>query len=57
MDNVKHKDKWWVINISGNNLRMIAVIQFVQNRMSMKHIVTHTEYDKICNRYARGELK
>ena len=57
LDNFKHKDKWWVIDIGGNNLRMIAFIQFVQNRIYVKHIVTHTEYDKICKRYARGELK
>jgi len=29
---------------------------FVQNRMCVKHIVTHAEYDKLCARYARGEL-
>jgi mRNA-degrading endonuclease HigB of HigAB toxin-antitoxin module len=23
----------------------------------VKHILTHAEYDKLCNRYARGELK
>jgi mRNA-degrading endonuclease HigB of HigAB toxin-antitoxin module len=25
--------------------------------MYVKHIFTHAEYDKLCNRYARGELK
>ncbi len=53
LDNFRYRDKWWVIDIGGNNLRLIAFIQFVQNRMYVKHIVTHTEYDKLCKRYAR----
>lgn len=57
LDNFKYKDKWWVIDIGGNNLRMIAFIQFLQNRLYVKHIVNHPEYDKLCKRYARGELK
>lgn len=57
LDNFKYKDKWWIIDIGGNHLRMIAFIQFIQNRMYVKHIVSHAEYDKLCNRYARGELK
>jgi mRNA interferase HigB len=57
LDNFRHKDKWWVIDIAGNPLRLIAFIQFVHNRMYVKHILTHAEYDKLCNRYARGDLK
>jgi mRNA interferase HigB len=57
LDNFKYKDKWWVIDIGGNNLRMISFIQFMQNRMYVKHIVTHAEYDKLTKRYAKGELK
>jgi mRNA interferase HigB len=57
LDNIKHIDKWWIIDVAGNHPRVIAFIQFVQNRMYVKHILTHAEYDKLCNRYARGELK
>ncbi len=57
MDNFKYKDKWWVIDVGGNHLRIVAFIQFVHNRMYVKHILTHAEYDKLCNRYARGQLK
>jgi mRNA interferase HigB len=57
LDNFRHKDKWWVIDIAGNHLRLIAFIQFVHNRMYVKHILTHADYDKLCNRYARGDLK
>lgn len=53
LDNFKYKNKWWVIDIGGNNLRLIAFIEFKDNRMYVKHIVSHAEYDKLCKRYAR----
>ena len=56
LDNFKHRDKWWVIDVGGNNLRVIAFIQFINQRIYVKHIVTHAEYDKLCKRYTRGEL-
>jgi mRNA interferase HigB len=56
LDNFKYKDKGWVLDVGGNHLRVIAFIQFVQNRMYVKHIVTHAEYDKICKRYAKGQM-
>ena len=56
LDNFKHKDGWWVLDIGGNNLRLIACIQFVSGRMYIKHICTHAEYDKLCKRYQKGEL-
>jgi mRNA interferase HigB len=57
LDNFKHKNKWWVIDVAGNHLRVITFIQFAQNRMYVKHILTHAAYSKLCNRFARGELK
>ena len=53
LDNFKYKDKWWVIDIGGNNLRLIAFIEFRDSRMYVKHIVTHSEYDKLCKKYAK----
>ncbi len=53
LDNFKYKKKWWVIDIGGNNLRMIAFIEFRDNRMYVKHIVTHAEYDKLCKKYSK----
>ena len=52
-DNFKHKDRWWVIDIGGNNLRLIAFIEFKDNRMYVKHIVDHAEYNKLSGRYAK----
>jgi mRNA interferase HigB len=56
LDNFKYKNKWWVIDIAGNHLRLIAFIEFRAHRVYVKHIVTHAEYDKLCKRYAKGEL-
>ncbi|QLQ30826.1 MAG: type II toxin-antitoxin system HigB family toxin [Candidatus Thiothrix singaporensis] len=53
LDNFRFKDKWWVIDIGGNNLRLLAFIEFRDNRMYVKHIVTHAEYDKLCKKYAK----
>ncbi len=53
LDNFKYKDKWWVIDIGGNNLRLIAFIEFRDSRMYVKHIVSHSEYDKLCKKYAK----
>lgn len=53
LDNFRYKDKWWVIDIGGNNLRLLAFIEFRDNRMYVKHIATHAEYDKLCKKYAK----
>ncbi|PHS12942.1 MAG: cytoplasmic protein [Kangiella sp.] len=51
LDNFKYKDKWWVIDIGGNNLRMIAFIEFRHGRVYVKHIVNDPDYDRLTNRY------
>jgi mRNA interferase HigB len=53
LDNFKHKDKWWVLDIGGNNLRLLAFIEFKHQRIYVKHIVTHADYDKLCKKYAK----
>ncbi|AOU90851.1 type II toxin-antitoxin system HigB family toxin [Legionella anisa] len=55
LDNFKYKDKWWIIDIGGNHLRLMAFIQFSQNRIYVKHIVTHAEYDRLCEQYRRNK--
>jgi len=54
LDNFKYRDKWWVIDVAGNHLRLIVFIQFTHSRLYVKHIVTHAEYDKLCKKY-RGK--
>lgn len=55
LDNFKYKDKWWVIDIGGNNLRLMTAILFTTQKVFVKHIVTHSEYDKLTQRYKKGE--
>lgn len=57
LDNFKYLDRWWVINISGNQLRLLAFIDFKLNRFYVRHIVTHAEYDKITDRYRKEGKK
>lgn len=57
LDNFKYKDKWWIIDIGGNNLRLMAFIEFRDNRMYVKHIVSHPEYDKLCKQYSKAKRK
>lgn len=54
LDNFKYKDKWWVLDVGGNNLRVLVFIQFVNKRMYIKHIVNHADYDKLTGKYAKN---
>ena len=55
LDNFKYKDKWWVLDVGGNNLRIITFIQFVNKRMYIKHIVSHEDYNKLNDRYRKAK--
>ncbi|WP_194090380.1 type II toxin-antitoxin system HigB family toxin [Vibrio hibernica] len=57
LDNFKYVDKWWVIDIGGNNLRLVAFIEFVGGRCFIKNIVSHAEYDRITKQYREKKLK
>lgn len=39
-------DDLFVFNIGGNKLRLIASIHFNTQRLYIRHILTHKEYDK-----------
>ncbi|MDQ7995279.1 MAG: type II toxin-antitoxin system HigB family toxin [Luteibacter sp.] len=54
LDNFKYKDRWWVIDVGGNNLRLLAFINFEDTRIFVKHIFTHSEYDKFTDQ-CRGK--
>lgn len=43
LDNFKYNDRWWVLDVGGNNLRVMAFIQFVNERVYIKHIVNHAD--------------
>ncbi len=54
LDNVKYREGWWTIDVGGNELRVIAYINFETMKFYVKHIVTHAEYDKILDGLGRG---
>jgi mRNA interferase HigB len=35
-----------VFNIGGNKYRLIALVDYVRQKMFIRHILTHAEYDK-----------
>jgi len=51
LDRFKYRDKWWVIDIGGNNLRLVAHISFESQELFVKHIVNHKEYDRLTDHY------
>ena len=38
--------KFIVFNIGGNKYRLIAYINFTTKRLYIRHVLTHTEYDR-----------
>ena len=57
LDNFKYVDKWYVIDISGNHLRLIAFIEFEGGQVYVKNIVTHSEYDRITQLHREKKIK
>ncbi|EPU0991877.1 type II toxin-antitoxin system HigB family toxin [Cronobacter turicensis] len=55
LDNFKYRNKWWVLDVGGNNLRVIAYINFVNKRFYVKHIATHAEYDRLTRYYRENK--
>jgi len=39
-------DEWIVFNIAGNKVRLIVSVHFNRNRVYIRHVLTHREYDK-----------
>lgn len=56
LDNFKWKPHWYVIDIAGNNMRLLAVIFFTTQKLLVKYIVPHKEYDELCRKAAGGKL-
>jgi len=51
LDRMKYRDKWWVIDVGGKNLRIMFYANYVNGRIFVKHITTHAEYDKLVKYY------
>ncbi|WES70452.1 type II toxin-antitoxin system HigB family toxin [Superficieibacter sp. HKU1] len=46
LDNIKYIDKYYVIDIARNRLRVIAIIFFRTQKFYVRHVYTHKEYDE-----------
>ncbi|MCP1438839.1 mRNA interferase HigB [Erwinia persicina] len=55
LDRMKYRNKWWVIDVGGNNLRMLFFADFERGKMFIKHIVTHADYDKLVKKYRESK--
>ncbi|UIL54872.1 MULTISPECIES: type II toxin-antitoxin system HigB family toxin [Pantoea] len=51
LDRMKYREKWWVIDAGGNNLRIMFFVDFERSKIFIKHIVTHPEYDRLIKKY------
>jgi mRNA interferase HigB len=40
------KGKFYVFNIGGNKYRLVAAIHFNRQRLFVRHVLTHKEYDQ-----------
>ncbi len=57
VERFKYLDNAYVIDIAGNNIRLIAIIFFKGQKLFVKHVVGHKEYDKLTKQYRDGKLK
>lgn len=55
LDRMKYREKWWVIDIGGNNLRMMFFADFDRGKVFVKHISTHTDYDRLTRYYRENK--
>lgn len=39
-------DRWTVFNIRGNDYRLITVIHYNRQKIYIRHVLTHSEYDR-----------
>lgn len=56
LDRMKYRDKWWVIDIGGNNLRIMFFADFERGKIFIKHISTHAEYDRLTKYYRENKV-
>lgn len=57
LDNLKYLDKHYVIDIGGNELRVIVMIFFDSQKFYVRHVFTHKEYDRFTAEHRRRGKK
>lgn len=56
LDNMKYRERMVVINIGGNNLRLLAIVEFKFKKVFVRYIVKHADYHELVQSYKRGDL-
>lgn len=46
-NNIDHVGKYYIFDIAGNHLRLIAAIHFNTQKVYIRYILTHADYDKL----------
>lgn len=46
---------WVVIDVGGNNLRVLGGVNYIRQKFYVKHIYTHADYDVASAWYARNK--
>ena len=41
-----HVGKFTVFNVGGNKVRLIAAVHYNRNKLYIRHVLTHEEYDR-----------
>lgn len=54
LDRMKYREKWWVLDVGGGNLRVMFFADFERGKIFIKHISSHAEYDKLTDFYRRN---
>lgn len=55
LEQFRYKKNWYVIDIAGNNIRLLAMIFFTGQKVYVKHIVDHKAYDRLSRKYAKEQ--
>ena len=55
LERFTYKKNWYVIDIAGNNIRLLAMIFFKGQKVYVNHVVDHKEYDRLTKKYAKEQ--
>ena len=54
VERFKYVDDAYVVDIAGNNIRLLAIVFFSSNKMFVRHVVDHKGYDRITEQCRNG---
>jgi mRNA interferase HigB len=55
LERFTYKKDWYVINIAGNKMRLLAMIFFKGQKVYAKYVVDHKEYERLIKKYAKEQ--